>query len=58
MHQTHSSHYDTPENHDGRNEDGRFEALQENVGQGLKTSIGHEELEHALMMSLWQPEWR
>ena len=40
--ETHCDHDDTPQNHNGWNEDARPQALEEDVGQRLKKRVGNE----------------
>lgn len=43
MHQAHRRHDDAPKHHNGRNEDRRLQALEQDVGEGFETSVRDEE---------------
>ena len=43
MGQTHGDHCDTPDDHDGRNENTRSKALQKNIGEGFEEGVRDEE---------------
>ena len=43
MHQTHGDHDDTPEKHNGWQEDRRSEALEQDVRNRFETGVGDEE---------------
>ena len=43
MHQAHGGHYDTPEKHDGWQEDRRLETFEQDVGDGFEAGVGDEE---------------
>lgn len=43
MHQAHTCHAQAPGDHDGRNENARTQAFEQDVGQGFGEGIGDEE---------------
>jgi hypothetical protein len=47
VYETHCRHYDTPENHDGWDEDRGFELLKQDVGQRFEAGVGCEEQRQA-----------
>lgn len=41
--EAHGGHADAPGEHDGRDEDGRFPAFEEDLGEGFEDGVGDEE---------------
>ena len=54
MSKTHGGHTDAPQDHDGRDENARSKALQQNVGQRLRERVADEEKTEGGIILAWR----